>query len=74
MTREEKEQKAIAIVVNILQILESENLTVRDAKKILQAAIDNLSTVSMVSVPKTVEIECVKMPTFANYLLAPFQL
>ena len=58
----------MAIVVKILQLLESENLTVNDSERILRATIKTLSSVSIpVSVPETVEWTGVwLLPDFLN--------
>ena len=71
MNKEERIAKAKEMVVKILQLLESESLTVQDARRVLQGAMDNLQTVSLVSVPEVIEIEGVKLPEFANHPPAP---
>ena len=67
-TKEAKETRTRAIIVKILQLLESENLTVRDSERILRIAIDTLSSVSVpVSVPDKIEwMKCLHLPNFTN--------
>jgi hypothetical protein len=59
MTREEREQKAWEIVVEVLELLKSKNLTVADgwsilcmAQKVMHTPLLKLEEVSTVSVPE----------------------
>jgi hypothetical protein len=70
MSEEQRKEKAMALVIQILQQFEGAKLTTQDARRILHATLEELKYDSMpVCVPKTaIWAQFQTVPEFANCL------
>ena len=75
---EERKQKATAIVVEILELLKSKNLTMQDASRILNEVVSAvfrplyaLEETQAVSVPEEIDWEYRRLPKFTKHQLDP---
>ena len=74
--KQEREQKAVEIVTEVLQLLASKNLSMQDARRIIHATehvavkiLHNFEDTTVISVPKDVAWKCtVPLPTFTDQI------
>ena len=79
MTEKEREQKATAIVVEILQVLQRERLTIQDARYVLETAIraselplSKLEQLTLVTANENVKWRhCIPLPKLTSSSIPP---